>query len=670
MLDDALAAADALLGAEDDAATKTEGDPKFQRSDPLGDDEAGGAAALDSENSLDSSRIDWIHFGRLHEEVGSRFPHGEIDDLADEETLPADEVGRALEFRAATLRETLLLHEQIVGTQRVLTEYEAGQGGVGGMIDMASDLIGGEGDAGSEPPKAAELDLHLEDVTLAGGTINQEKIRWVDLHTAGRDLHVSRANFHAFCEKCIEHFVTREAESGGEGGLGGLLPEMPAVTGAIGTVQGIVFKAFDLFVALHFRLREVYEPRIDEAVHAYTLEAFKENRRPVYPAWFPAPPPSTSGGGGSGGGGAPPSNPLESAVADAKDKVDGVKDSIDEKVQDVKDFLGYEEAPPDAPGLATLDAIFQDLLGGDPDAPPSGTPNPNSSGVLVDTFAEVIADIVPDIVATVIERVHRANVGLLHRVYRAVLYGRASTPITADAMIRAGREELAETLVKTALELIPGLDFLADPDRKFLSAGSMDFGNEQLHNLAQRYLDQGLGAQIGKIAELSSASLAPLLEEAREVGGDSARSMEPFLGRLPYLLSLQFRNTFFPFVTELLNLVFGAAGGPLAGVTSQIQSFLSDAGDTYADVMETKEKVEHAKDALADGVDLTDAVKDPNKFKDDLLGTGGGGPGDDDSPDQPDPFPGSDRKTKGTGLPVTAAEAKEVKKQQSQMQIE
>lgn len=668
MLDDALAAADSLLGADDSTATKTEADPppKFLRDQPLSDPDAGGAAGLDTANTLDDASFDWIHFGRVHRDQGAHFIHDELNDLLAAADLDPAETGRASELRAATLRETLLLHEQMVGTQRVLTDFETQKGGVAGMMDMASDLLLGEPEAGAEPPAAAEVQLHLDALTASGGLANQAKIKALDLHTTGRDLHLFRADFRAFCEKCVEAFVTGDGDNSGDGGLGGLLPDMPAIGGVMGTVQKIVFKAFDLYVALHFRLREAYEPRIDDALHAATLEALGEGRRPIYPTWFPAPPPVSAPTPPSGPGA--PSNPIESAVADVKDKVDDVKDTVGDAVDDVKDFLGFEEDPPTAPGLAALDAIFADFSGGDPKAPPSGTPNPNAAQIMVDAFGEVVADIVPDFLATIIVEVQSANVRLLQRVYRAILFGRASKPITADAMIRAGREELAETLVRLALELIPGLGFLADENREFLSAGGMSFGNEELHNLAERYLDQGLGAQIGKIAELSSAALAPLLEEARQIGGAEARTMEPFLGRLPYLVSLQFRNTFFPLVDLVLNAVFGAAGGPLAAITSKVGDLLGDAGSAYQDAMETKEKVEHAKDKLADGVDLLDAAKDPNAFVDDLLGNDGpaGGPG---GPSAPPPFPGNDRVNLGEGVRITADDAKEIKAQQREIDI-
>ena len=69
--------------------------------------------------------------------------------------------------------------------------------------------------------------------------------------------------------------------------------------------------------------------------------------------------------------------------------------------------------------------------------------------------------------------------------------------------------------------------------------------------------------------------LASKLDAIRSTAqAQKAVSMEVYLGRLPYLEALLFRNTFFPMWDLLVQQVFGKATGPLSGLSELRRSIL------------------------------------------------------------------------------------------------
>jgi len=674
-LDDAMAVADGLLGGDDAASAKTRAEtpPEFTRGKTLKRPGEGGAVAPQLDNTLDRSPVDFIHFGRIHGDDGGDFVHEEVNDLAGEATVEAEAVGRGVMFRAALERETLLLHGFMESTRAVLQEYADGQGPLGNVMGEAMDLLGGGGGE-DEPPGAAELDLHMADASAAGGLANQEEISWLDLHTAGRDLHLHRADYLQVCADCEKHFVKKDGGGGGGGGLGGLLPEMPGVTGAMKTVQGIVFKALDIYLAMYLLLRREYEDDIEEAAYGLSLQAIEETWRPVYDIWFPQPHlPET----GPEPGYEEDRNFLEEAVDEANRAAEAVTDTLNEARDEVRGFLGFEEDPPDCNGRDALETLFSTFMEQE-----EKVQAPSAAGTFLRAFKEVLGlDELPGFVEHLIREITGVNIGLLGRVYTAVMLGRGRVPVDEASMIRAGREELADKMMELAGRFIPGLGMLNEPGHSLLAAdGIGDFGGEEISNMGSGLLDDLLGEQIGMIAELSSARLASDLEAARNAAGEKGITMEVLLGQLPRMLTLQFRNTFFPLVDLLMENVLGAVGGVAAQIASPVKGFLGDiqgaakgvyddAMGVYEDAMDIKQKAENVQEKLAEGVDLADAVKDPGGFVDSLTGgAGAAGPGE-AAEAPPPPFPGSDRMETGKGLAVTLDAYETVKTQQDGMTI-
>ncbi|MEN8152039.1 MAG: hypothetical protein ABFS86_19645 [Planctomycetota bacterium] len=661
MLDDALDIADSLLG-EDEASEKTEADPPpdYLRGDPFEEEESGGAMATNEhENAMDVAPIEFIHFGHVHAATGADFVHGDLDDGLGAAELEEDEVGLATSFRAALQRETLLLDGFVKSTKATLTDYEESQGPLGELAGAAMDMI--TGDDSPEPPNPAELDLHVTDIGHAGGRANLEEIKWIDLFRAGHDLHRYRADHALYCDNAKSHYI--DQEGGGGEGLGGLLPEMPGVSDGIKLVQGILFKAYDVYLAMYLLCREEFEPHIEEACYEFSMSAIRDHHRPVYPIWFPQPPAPDEGGEVEGGAG----NVVEEAIEEVNSAVDSAEQAVDDGVDDVKDFMGFEDEPPPAPGRAALDAIFSRLEGD-----PEGLTQPTAASIFTRAFRDSVGlDSLPEIIETVIARVTAANLGLLKRLLHSMITVRGQMPVDVSAVSQAGREELAETFFSLMGELIPGLGFLNE-DQDLVSAGGTGYGGEEISNFGESGMDSLMGSQLGTIAELSSSKLAPILEAARTVAGEEGITMEPVLGRLPMLLTLQFRNTFFPLVDLACNTAFGALAGPMSSAMAPVRGFLTGAkgsvSDAYQDGREAYDTANAVKDGLADGVQAADVASDPEGFLDDLTGGGDGGGGEDEEP-PPDPFPGNDRIPEGTGEEILPDEADEAEEMLGEMSI-
>ena len=146
------------------------GKPTFSRGasiDPESTGEAHGHALQDV-MVADAKPIEYVHFGRVHSDDGTRFPHAEFADDASVD-LPGDGDARAAMFRAGLLRETLLLAGFVGSTSDVMAEYDASQGSLGDVVDAASSLMGGGGAGTAAPDAAGELGRILSDIGAAGG---------------------------------------------------------------------------------------------------------------------------------------------------------------------------------------------------------------------------------------------------------------------------------------------------------------------------------------------------------------------------------------------------------------------------------------------------------------------------------------------------------------------
>jgi len=122
---------------------------------------------------------------------------------------------------------------------------------------------------------------------------------------------------------------------------------------------------------------------------------------------------------------------------------------------------------------------------------------------------------------------------------------------------------------------------------------------------AQDFISKELNQYLGKFTEpilmLSIGDLAAALEASRKKAeAEKAQTMEVYLGRLPWLTALMFRNTFFPIWNLLAEKVFGSVLGPMKSVL----------GDANSKLNTVRDRVDQAKNAEDTAEKYADAAKD------------------------------------------------------------
>ena len=134
------------------------------------------------------------------------------------------------------------------------------------------------------------------------------------------------------------------------------------------------------------------------------------------------------------------------------------------------------------------------------------------------------------------------------------------------------------------------------------------------------------------VTYLTIGDLAGQIEASRKTAEkEKAATMEVLLGRLPWMVSLMFRNTFFPMWNLVAEEVFGTIAPPLKSALKEINSVLNKAKDGVDKVSEYKRRGEKVKDdaektkddassmsvSLQDQGDLKKLKDDVDKTKDD-----------------------------------------------------
>src|SRR5262249_27650253 len=279
-------------------------------------------------------------------------------------------------------------------------------------------------------PDPAQLDPYLAAVEAAGGKINVAAVAYEDIHKAGIDLHQARVNFRAFVPSLAA------GAGGGSGGglLGNLpgalpLPPLPGVGDAIKTVQGILFKLFDIYKAMFLALREAYEPVIDDSCYARSIEAIRARYEPVFDVWSIKP------------SDADPKksedkildvqktglDAADSAVADVNKGYSDAKREVDSVQQKWRDFWG--QTPPEGPGGSYIAQAF------------AGVSKPEE--LMVGAFEKTL-DVgeLPGFVHTVLAELAKTNVGMLGRVYQSLQDPAAARQLDEQAFFVAGRTYL------------------------------------------------------------------------------------------------------------------------------------------------------------------------------------------------------------------------------------
>ncbi len=340
LLDDASAKLDALSAGPETSQSKAE-EIKFEEGETLSKPESGDGgfvgtqpAGQDTKPNVVDAGIPtfYLHFGFEHPDMGKNFPH--ITYAPANETDPPE--GHAISFRDGIEREAIVLFGFVSSTKQALVDATASRGGVGAVVDMAANALGGGGGAAPDP---TQLDTFLSEIKSTVATINAATVKYPDIHAAGKKLHETRANYAAFCKSLNDYYV-KPPEGNPLDAAAGALANLPGVGNIMATVQRFAFKFFDLYLAAYLQLRTTHEKSVELGAHDLTIKAIKADYKDftfTYPIWFTKP---------------DSQKPKKQEAGDDKnllkpvtDKVDEVKKDVEEKVNDVYDFLGTNSAP-------------------------------------------------------------------------------------------------------------------------------------------------------------------------------------------------------------------------------------------------------------------------------------------------------------------------------------
>jgi len=604
LLDDAVGALDALAnaGAAGGAATAT---PKFIRDEPLvgQHEDTGGAAGPDPDgsgkyNALDTGiPTEFIHYGLVHADTGKKFTHKKFSPNG----ASAVPDGHAIMFRDALQREAVLLHGFVSSCAVVLQEYLKDKGPLGDVGAAVGSLMGG-GPSASKPDPT-QLDSIISDIKSTADSIKGDTINYEDIHEAGKKLHQARANFNKFCESLNDYYLKPPSGEGPAGALNQVMsaiPSIPGVGNTIQVVQRFLFKMFDIYLAVYLELRRSHDPQpvdesltsheriIERASHWMTIDAIKtdyETYALIFPVWFKKPEKKDGGGDDKDN----LLKPVEDAVKDVEKKVDDIK-------KDIYDFAGANQEPEDTPGTKQIEAVFSSLKGSEkkdstaPPAPPTG------ADVTISALNTMLSDIggLPTFLNRPIQEVTAANVGLLEEVFKRLMAKEASAPIDNQMLLEAGRRYLTNMITGIGVGLVSGMVPTS------FGVGGKTFS-------AQDFISKELNQYLGKFTEpiliLSIGDLAAALEQSRKKAeAEKAQTMEVYLGCLPWLTALMFRNTFFPIWNLLADKIFGSVAGPLKSVL----------GDANSKLNAVRDRVDQAKNAEDTAEKYADAAKDVN----------------------------------------------------------
>jgi hypothetical protein len=594
-LDDASSMLDAATSGKE--TTQAEAKPEFTLGETLTKPDSGDAGWVgpsyagqdDEPNPLDSGiPTEFIHFGKVHPDVGKKFPH--INFAPANATDPPD--GHAIMFRDGIEREAITLFGFVSSTKQALKDATGSRGAIGAVADMASDMFGGGGGSAPDP---TQLDTFLSDITSAVGTVNAASLKYPDIHEAGKKLHETRATYAAFCQTLNAYYV-KPPEGNPLDAAAGAIANVPGIGNIMATVQRFAFKYFDLYLAGYLKLRETHEKSVETGAHDLTIKAIKAEYKEftfTYPIWFKRPDSQTK---------KPDAGGDDNLLKPVTEKIDEVKKDVEEKVNDVYDFMGVNNTPKKTPGTEALKAVFGALKGPEETVPDA---IPSASTCLIEGMDAAMQDIhgIPPFVKKVMIKINDANIGLLEEIYGRMMAAGCDGPIDSTALVMAGRRHLSQKIVSLMGELAAGVlpgggDFsVGVPGGKNLSA--QQFIAKLIEDKLIHYVDPVINFMIGDLAGQMEAS-------RKKASDEKAQTMEVMLGRLPWFTSLMFRNTFFPIWNLVIEKVFETISPTIADVVRQVNSVFETAKNAVDTVQDYKARAGHVADKAASGVSSLD----------------------------------------------------------------
>lgn len=616
------------------------GKPQWTRGYNLDVDQAteeSAGQAPNLQNALNTDPvIEFIHFGWIHTSHSSFFTHESLSgmnkDAAGNKKLKPDNKPRGIQFRSALEREALLLWLFMLSTQQVLKqkEVDSQMGGLGGALDVASSMFGGNKPGGGQT-QSSELTNYMQKVMSAITPVLQDSVVYKDIHQAGVDLHQARADYRALLAKIVKEkpepgqgggiagrlmdqatalpsaIMGNAAAGGGSGGVAATLADVVSFT------QGVVFKAQDVMAKLYAYSAQQLEPQIEDASNEMTYQAIHQTMNPLFQVWFePAPPPKPPADQWQG-----PADPLKDKHGRVLDAVMGVMQGVDDGaragVRDTGNSVkGIFEKPPEnpPPGTEALGMAFNDppKHKGDKSIVPM-----KMGDVAYQAFTNVLGLPSLGFADTAVSAVMGIVLEFTKALYEALLVRDPSDGITDDALVQSAASDLklASQLEAIALEKLKFLDTIRNWDVSTLTkgnsmldgfsmkpgAGVLDRGSDFLDHLIASKLSPLLDLIVAKAME----GVADKLEGVRNQGvTDRCHTMEWYLGRLPMVQATLFSDLFFPFWTQMMQVGADVIGGP---TSSTLKTILAMA-------KKTKGVVDSARDAAAKAGKYADAASE------------------------------------------------------------
>lgn len=554
--------------------------------------------------------IEFVHMGYAHPDTSLHFDHPALKDDTNLEFTPAVK-SHGLMFRAGLEREALLLSSFLTATQSVLADLEKTKGGAGELLAMGADLLGGAG--GSAAPKAADVNAFGEAVKAAIAPVNADLITYQNVHKAGLDLHQVRANYRAFLEKLLTPPASDPA-GGLLGGLGNslsLLPGIPpAVKDVMNFVQGLAWKPMDVYLGFYVRLAKDLEPVIEKAVRRYTVKAIQEQHSPVFYLWYPKPASPAPAGEAAEGTGI-------GFLDDARQRFEQIRSTVENTVDAATDFLSASLPPAPPPGAPYLDQAMQietpPPAAGAPPVPPKEV-----TATIVNGFKAALGlSGMPSFIERIISEVTLMNNEFLREVYCKLMERPAVEPIEEAAMYRAARARLLDKLVALVMENVSFLqrarEFSFNVQGKTIAPGAalLEDAQKELNDEVLRHMNIAL--------ELTMGELVDKLEGARQQAvREDAIAMEVYLGLFPWLLALNFRNTFFPVWDLIMDNTFGKISGPLGDAVKQAKDAMAEAKKKVDEGRQTAMRLQKIKDrATAQGLQAGSSGQNLTGYRDD-----------------------------------------------------
>ena len=589
----AMDAASGILGGQVPGAPGGPAPLVFYKGENLGapDQSLAGAQAPEVLRPIDAGAvIEFIHIGHVHLDNSKNFNHDpKRDDTV--EMFPAGAKFRGFQFRAALHREALLLSAMMTGCQSVLDANERAKGGLGQMVGMAADMLGAGG-AGAAVPTAGEVNAFGNAVRAAVARFNSGSTTYMDIHQAGIDLHQARCNYLAFQQRLITPAANDPA-----GGLLGKMPGLagnipPQVADVLNFVTGLAFKPMEVYLHFYVRLALALEKPIEKTVRRYTVAALQGPLTPAFYLWYPLPQAPAASGGGSGAP-APTGIPF---LDDARQRFEQLRSDVEDFSNTIRDFIEPDPNQPPAPGDPYLQEAFQIVPPPTPPNSPGPLPPKELANLITNGFkAGLGASSLPGFIETIITEITTVNNEFLRELYKKLMDRPAVQPINEYSVYRAARARMLDRLVGIVMENV-----------QFLQTAK-DFGfNMQGVNVqpGQALLDKGLDElnqqvfrRLNVALELTMGELVDKLEGIRQQAEDAnALAYEGYLGAFPWLLALNFRNTFMPVWQLIMDNTFGKISGPIGDVMRQARDAMNTAKSAVDDARTVAMRLQRIKD--------------------------------------------------------------------------